>query len=250
MPFYGVCNQTPMPAYSSQAQAAFLSAQQPSMPSPSVGDYSPLAWEPQSGTSGQLPQPASASTQGETGQDHSLPLPKKRTIQAHVSKEIMTDEEFALRKASMQPPTFRFQNLFGSAQAASQEMERLLELYRKTPEDCTDPMTDSTFPRCTRSKIAAVKQVFYAINSYMSLIQTPDAEQGDEAVNGHPISRFVDHGLQTVQTSRVPRKKKNTSGRDSVPSDQAVEWISWGLVVSWSSFSPDPRPTKPSWQNE
>lgn len=186
--------------------------------------------------------------------DKSVVPPKKRVIKAHITAKIDNSEDFELKKESEKSPTYEYQEYFNSPEDANTTLKRLIWLYRKTENDCSNPSTDSTFPQSDEDQKEYVKKLFKAINEWGNInewSQTLDAEQRnrvidelrrmkEEASGRTPDKKPIDVSLDEMRPSQeklptVPIQQKKILGRQL--NDQAVEWLCWELIVSLSFLS-------------
>ncbi|GFP54233.1 hypothetical protein TASIC1_0003061100 [Trichoderma asperellum] len=179
--------------------------------------------------------------------DKSIVAPKRRVIKAHMTAKVDNSEDFEIKKESEKLPTYKYQEYFNSPEDASMKLKRLLELYRKPDECCSNPSTDSTFPQSDEDKKEYVKKLFKAINEWESInewSQTLSAEQRngvidqirrikEEANSKTPDKKPLEISLDEMRPSRdklppVAIQQKKILGRQL--NDQTVEWLCWELI--------------------
>lgn len=181
--------------------------------------------------------------------DKSIVAPKRRVIKAHMVVKVDNSEDFEIKKESEKTPTYKYQEYFDSPEDANMKLKRLLELYRKPEECCSNPSTDSTFPQSDEAKKEYVKKLFKAINEWEIInewSQTLNVEQRNkvmgqfrrmkEEANGKtPDMKPIDISLDEMRPSQdklppIPIQQKKILGRQL--NDQTVEWLCWELIVS------------------
>lgn len=191
------------------------------------------------------PQKRSAAV---AGMDKIPVGPKKRVIKAQITAKIENNEDFKLKIASDKLPTFEYQEYYHSPVEASTKLKRLLELYRKSEDNCSSPSTDSTFPQSNEDKKKYVEQLFEAINDWESInewSQTLDPEERNRLMDEHrrmkgdangktPEKKPNDVSLDEMRPSRdvLPDlyiQQKKILGRQL--NDLTVEWLCWELIV-------------------
>ncbi|KAL6910240.1 hypothetical protein GGI43DRAFT_419706 [Trichoderma evansii] len=179
--------------------------------------------------------------------DKSTVAPKRRVIKAHMTTKVDNSEDFEIKKESEKSPTYKYQEYFHSPEDASMKLKRLLELYRKPEDSCSNPSTDSTFPQSDEDKKEYVKKLFKAINEWEIInewSQTLNVEQRsqvmdelrhmkEEANSKTPDKKPIDISMDEMRPSRdklppVPIQQKKILGRQL--NDQTVEWLCWELI--------------------
>lgn len=161
-----------------------------------------------------------------------------------------------LAKAHKKSPARRFPGLFASAAEANEALESLQSLYRKPLKECTTPIEDETFPGTDGETVAVVKQVFEAIVDWSYILEWKSAlsreakaqvaamsakdggkdsgnDSGKEATPSLDGFRPSPEELKELLPS-IDVQQKLILGQ--IPSDQTVEWVSWGIVVRLSNM--------------
>ncbi|KJZ79479.1 hypothetical protein HIM_00948 [Hirsutella minnesotensis 3608] len=151
--------------------------------------------------------------------------------------------EAALVDQSTLSQTRQFQGLFANAAAATDSMRSFQNLFLKPSSECTFPDSDATFPSSDEEMTAAVRQVFESIFDWSHILEWKStlsrevkvrivaelmARNGASSQARDPESlRPSDEELQRILPP-VDVQQQKILGQ--APSDQTIEWISWGIV--------------------
>lgn len=174
--------------------------------------------------------------------------PKKRVIKAHMLAKVDNIEDSKLKLETDKLPTFEYQEYFHSPADANMKLKRLLELFRKSEDNCSSPSTDSTFPQSNEDKKRYVEKLFSAINDWENInewSQTLVPEERNRVMDEHrrmkgesnsatPDRKPNDIPLDEIRPSRdelptLDVQQKKILGRQL--NDQTVEWLCWELIV-------------------
>ncbi|POR36359.1 Uncharacterized protein TPAR_03451 [Tolypocladium paradoxum] len=142
-------------------------------------------------------------------------------------------------------PTRQFPGLFTSAAAANDALAVFQNLYRKPLRECTTPIEDESFPGSDEEMVAVVKSVFEAIVDWSYILEWKSAlsreaksqvarklsakGSGKEAKPDLDGLRPSPQELEKLLPS-IDVQQKMILGQ--IPSDQTIEWVSWGIVHS------------------
>lgn len=167
-------------------------------------------------------------------------------------------EDSKLKIETDKLPTFEYQKYFHSPMDASTKLKRLLELFRKSEDNCSSPSTDSTFPQSNEDKKRYVEKLFNAINDWENInewSQTLVPEERNRVIDEHrrmkeeangatPDKKPNDIPLDEIRPSRddlptLDVQQKKILGRQL--NDQTVEWLCWELIVGILFFAPPTR---------
>ncbi|EHK49160.1 hypothetical protein TRIATDRAFT_315502 [Trichoderma atroviride IMI 206040] len=173
--------------------------------------------------------------------------PKKRVIKAHMLAKVDNIEDSKLKIETDKLPTFEYQEYFHSPADANTKLRRLLELFRKSEDNCSNPSTDSTFPQSNEDKKRYVGKLFNAINDWENInewSQTLVPEERNRVIDEHrrmkeeangatPDKKPNDIPLDEMRPSRdelptLDVQQKKILGRQL--NDQTVEWLCWELI--------------------
>ncbi|PNP38973.1 hypothetical protein TGAMA5MH_09199 [Trichoderma gamsii] len=173
--------------------------------------------------------------------------PKKRVIKAHMLAKVDNIEDSKLKIETDKMPTFEYQEYFHSPADASMKLKRLLELFRKSEDNCSSPSTDSTFPQSNEDKKRYVEKLFNAINDWENInewSQTLVPEERNRVMDEHrrmkeeansatPDKKLNDIPLDEMRPTRdelptLDVQQKKILGRQL--NDQTVEWLCWELI--------------------
>jgi hypothetical protein len=176
-----------------------------------------------------------------------------------MTTKVDNSEDFEIKKDSEKSPTGTYQEYFHSFDEAEKKLHRLLELYRKPKENCSFPSTDLTFPNCDDDKLTYIKNLFDAINDWSNFREWSQALKTEDrnrvmdklrrkkkaSENAAPDKKLGDISLDDMRPTQqelesllppLEMQQKKILGR--LLSDQTVEWLCWGLIVSVFVFIP------------
>ncbi|PHH79784.1 hypothetical protein CDD80_3777 [Ophiocordyceps camponoti-rufipedis] len=143
-------------------------------------------------------------------------------------------------------PTRQFPGLFLNAGAANQARSSLQTLMRPPNKECTTPADDPTFPVSDADMVAVVASVFNAICDWSYLLEWKSVlcrnarvRITDELVArrsgpgvGHTDAENIRPTSPELADMLPPLEVQQKKVLGQVPSDLAIECISWAIVLS------------------
>ncbi|KAF4507781.1 hypothetical protein G6O67_004244 [Ophiocordyceps sinensis] len=164
----------------------------------------------------------------------------QRLMKPRFSVQDLSADEAMLAHQSTLTQTRRFPALFATAATASAALGSFQSLFQKPEGDATTPLDDDTFPATDEAMAAAVERVFDAICDWTHVLEWKSTLSRDaksrvtEALmarshgRGDPESlRPTDEELRGILPA-IEVQQQRILGQ--TPSDQTMEWISWGIV--------------------
>lgn len=157
--------------------------------------------------------------------------------------EPLTDYDKTLAAQGALTPSGAFRNLFSSAAAASEALASFKNLCRKPQAECSTPIEDRSFPASDAETVVVVARVFAAIADWSYILEwksalTRDAKnrvvralRRSDAGAAEPDSESLRPPPEELRRILSPVDVQQQRILGQVPSDQTVEWISWGIVV-------------------
>ncbi|RDA83646.1 hypothetical protein CP532_4677 [Ophiocordyceps camponoti-leonardi (nom. inval.)] len=168
-----------------------------------------------------------------------------RVRKPRFSDQGLNPHETILAEQGALPQTRRFPGLFSNAEAANRAMNDLQNAWRMPKADYTTPADDASFPATDADMVAVVAKVFDAISDWSHVTEWKNTlPRHDRArITGELVARSCggldvfhsnseglrpsDSELAGILPSLEVQQKKILG---QVPSDQAIECISWGIV--------------------
>ncbi|RDA89881.1 hypothetical protein CP533_6649 [Ophiocordyceps camponoti-saundersi (nom. inval.)] len=168
-----------------------------------------------------------------------------RIRKPRISGQGLDPHETILAEQSALPQTRRFPGFFANADAANRAMNDLQNAWRMPKTDYTTPADDASFPATDADMVAVVANVFDAISDWSHVTEWKNTLPRDERARiteklvarssgGLDVYHSNTEGLRPTDpelANLLPSlevQQKKILGQ--VPSDQAIECISWGIV--------------------
>lgn len=164
---------------------------------------------------------------------------KQQLLKPRLLVRELTADEAALVDQNTLAQTRRFPRLFPNAAAANAALASFQHLLQKPEAEVTTPLDDVTFPATDEAMVATVERVFDAISDWSHVLEwkstlSRDAKRRFNKTllnQGRPDPdslRPTDEELRDMLPA-IEVQQQRVLGQ--TPSDQTIEWISWGIVV-------------------